>query len=114
MVEAHGPLDLGLPLRGGGSAPGLLCGALGGGRGGARQAGGEVGVGSAEGGRVCVDSGLLLLCGGHFQSWMRVSLLLKLLLSRRVSWWCGGWLRVAVVGETLVGGLLVCIEVHTW
>lgn len=20
-----------------------------------------------------------------------------------VSWWCGGWLRIAVVGETLVG-----------
>lgn len=67
VVEAHRPLDLGLPLGGRGAAPGLFGGTLGGGRGRACQAGGEVCVGPAEGGCVCVDPGLLLLGGGHFQ-----------------------------------------------
>lgn len=67
VIEAHGPLDLGLPLRGRGAAPGLLGSTLSGGRGRTCQAGGEVCVGPAEGGGVCVDPGLLFLGGSHCQ-----------------------------------------------
>lgn len=71
VVEAHIALELGrLPVRG--AAAGLLGGALGGGRGRGGQAGGELSVDPAEGGGVCVDSGLLVLGGGHCGDWIEV------------------------------------------